>query len=206
MTVAITRIQRGTNAQLVATATRLYPLDGDVLDMTPGPQRGFWRIFEPAHLDCLGAHVDFRDTGQEAATYDHVVFDPPYVAKGGHATSTLGSMNERYGMLHVERSPMEQWQGQILPGVVEAHRLLRPRGLLWWKLQDYVTSGRVWWFTKLALHALDARGFDLVDEFILDGRPGPQPKRNADGTERRQAHARNAHSALMIARKRRATR
>lgn len=67
---------------------------------------------------------------------------------------------------------------------------------------DYVTGARVHWFTKLALDVLDDAGFDLVDEFILAGKPGPQPKTNPDGSPRRQVHARRAHSVLMIARRR----
>lgn len=241
--MSITRVQRGTNAELIATAQALYPMNGDVLDMTPGAAQGFWKKHRPAGLVMVNSDptlivngeitirpIDFRRIPWPGETFDHAVFDPPYVAKGGHATSTIGEMNARYGMLHVEKNPQMQWDLQIVPGVQEAHRLLRRGGILWWKLQDYVTSGRVWWFTKMALGALDNIGFDLVDGFILDGKPGPQPTTDkckacagtgdllefvddaltvpclaCDGTgavPRRQLHARNAHSELLIARKR----
>jgi hypothetical protein len=196
----ITAVQQGTNAQLIATAQALYPMSGQVFDMTPGPKLGFWSVFMPANLSLLHERDDFRQTCETSSQFDHVAFDPPYVTKGGHATSTISDMSERYGMLHVERSPMLQWRHQVLPGITEAHRLLKPGGLLWLKCMDYVTSGRVWWFSKLAFIALTTTGFDLVDEFILDGKPGPQPLTNLDGTPRRQVHAARAHSVLMIAR------
>lgn len=182
---AVTAVQRGTNAELIATAQALYPMNGSVLDLTPGPKQGFWTKHRPDGLQLLPPELDFRKTGL-TVTYDHVVFDPPYVTKGGHSTSTIGEMSDRYGMLHVEKDPMAQWDRQIVPGMREAHRLLEPGGLLWWKMQDYVTSGKVWWFTKMALGALAwagidfdgddiVQGFDLIDEFILAGNPGPQP-------------------------------
>jgi len=198
---ALTRVQRGTNADLIAAAQALYPMDGLVVDLTPGTKGGFWKKHQPDHLFLLPDSADFRRTHWPAGMFHHAVFDPPYVAKGGHKTSTIHEMNDRYGMLHVEKNPTLQWELQIIPGVKEAHRLLRRRGLLWWKLQDYVTAGRTHWFTKSALGELDAIGFELVDGFILDGKPGPQPKMNRDGTPRRQVHARNAHSELLIARK-----
>jgi hypothetical protein len=105
-------------------------------------------------------------------------------------------------------------------------------------MQDYVTSGKIWWFTKMALQELAwtadgfdgeiVGGFDLVDEFILDGHPGPQPLTDkckecaGEGTKslsgmpgmlhcpacngtgkvsRRQVHARRAHSVLMVCKK-----
>lgn len=197
----ITAVQQGTNAELVATAHALYPMGERVLDLTPGDELGFWSRVVPLGLHLLPPGRDFRRTGGRGGCWSDVVFDPPYVAKGGHSTSTIGAMNKRYGMLHVERNPDLQWRRQMVPGCVEAHRLLEPGGRLWFKLQDYVTGGRVHWFTKLALPALTDVGFTLVDEFILDGRPGPQPTRNPDGTPRRQVHARRAHSVLLIARK-----
>jgi len=177
----IKAVQRGTNAALIATAQALYPMDGMVLDLTPGDSLGFWKEHTPDRLELLPGGFDFRRTVYDDGQFDDVVFDPPYVTKGGHATSTIDEMNTRYGMLHVEATPMAQWERQIVPGLVEAKRILRRpvkgqrAGRLWFKLQDYVTSGHVWWFAKLALTALDVVGFDLVDEFILDGHPGPQP-------------------------------
>lgn len=231
MTVENKRIKsvtQGTNAHLIATAQKLYPMNGAVLDLTPGEKLGFWKEFRPEILHLLGRDTDFRSTPFPPEVFDHVVFDPPYVAKGGHSTSTIPEMNKRYGMLHVERNPLMQWQYQILPGIREAHRLLVKDGLLWFKLQDYVTSGKVWWFTKESYRDLAVIGFDLEDEFILDGNPGPQPlttKCNACqgsgrvyqhmaisfecpvcegvGTlPRIQKHAAKAHSVLQIARKR----
>lgn len=240
-------IQRGTNSELVATAAQLYPLDGYVLDLTPGDALGFWTKVQPANLHVLRtgdfrdvragsppAHIAPRDGAvsparpHDDAMWDAITFDPPYVTKGGHATSTTHDMNARYGMLHVERNPPLQWQRQIVPGFREVYRLLAPGGRGWIKVMDYVTGGKVHWFTKLALPALTEIGFQLEDELILHGHPGPQPgdrtricpgcrgtgtvkPRQDDrpclicnGAKRvasRQQHARRSHSVLLIARK-----
>lgn len=230
MSAPITRIQTGTNAELIATAQALYPMEGRVLDLTPGTAEGFWTKHRPDELGLL-RDEDFRRTELPGASYAHVVFDPPYVAKGGHKTSTISEMNDRYGMLHVEKNPELQWSRQIVPGIAEAHRLIADDGLLWFKCMDYVTAGRVHWFTKRALALFQATGwFELVDEFLLNGHTGPQPTTTkcgkckgsgqmsfglpSNGPEkcsfcdgagaipRRQVHARNTHSALLIARKR----
>jgi len=204
----VTAIQSGTNAELIAVASTLYPLTGAVLDLTYGTSGGFWNVTRPDDLTAIHnppAHddpIDFRDVPWPDAQFDHVIYDPPYVAKGGHTTSTIGGMNDRYGMLTEGRNPREQWETVVLPGLSEAARLVRRKGLVWFKCMDYVTGGRVHWFTKMALGALDERGLQLEDEFILAGRPGPQPTVNRDGTPRRQCHAARAHSVLMIARKR----
>lgn len=230
---AITSVQEGTNGELIATAQALYPMNGLTLDMTPGTKQGFWSKFAPNNLVFLKAGSDFRSTSLQHGAFDDVVFDPPYVAPGGRSTSTIGEMNDRFGMQDTESTPFGQWNTQIVPGVWEAHRLLKPNGLLWFKCCDYVSSGKVHWFTKHALPMLDQVGFTLVDEFILAGHTGPQPLTDkckacdgcgtvpqspgqpcdgyteceackGSGTKpRRQVHARRAHSVLMIARKRR---
>lgn len=192
------RVFQGNNGSLVATVAQLYPLHGDVLDLTPGKALGFWNTIRPDGLVLLNGAapdlgpgltvrpIDFRAVPWPDAQFDHVVFDPPYVAKGGHDTSTLGEMNERYGMLTDGKNPREQWERVILPGLTEAARLLRSGGLLWFKCMDYVTGGKVHWFAKEALVELAQRGLVLEDEFILAGRPGPQPLtdrcRACDGT------------------------
>ncbi len=211
----IKTIQQGTNGQLIATANKLYPLKGHGIDMTYGDKGGFWSVLTPTVLawsggifertdltmDILSSWEDYRSVLVEGRTYDWVTFDPPYMVPGGRKTSTTPGMNSRYGIHHTEKTPALQWERQILPGISEANRVLKKNGMLWLKLMDYVSSGKVHWYTKLALPALEERGFRLIDEFILDRGTGPQPKTNLNGTPRRQVHARNAHSVLMIARK-----
>ena len=200
----IQTVQQGTNAKLIATAQKLYPMAGAVCDLTYG-KGAFWSAFRPDDLSYINPihnpDFDFRDTWWSDDTFDHVVFDPPYVAPGGRNTSKLADFNARYGMHHTERTPNAQWL-VIGEGLREAARIVKPKGLVWFKCMDYVSSGRVHWFTKEALNLLASRGLELEDEFILAGRPGPQPSKNPDGSDRRQVHAARSHSSLMIARKR----
>lgn len=165
----------GNNSSLIASASRLYPLDGVVLDLTYGIEGGFWKVIRPAGLFWLPSSADFRATGLPDAAARHVIYDPPYVSKGGHDTSTITEMNERYGMLTEGRNPTQQWRQVIVPGLAEAARLCEPGGDVWFKLMDYVTGGKVHWFTKLALAEIERVGLRLEDEFVLVGSLGPQP-------------------------------
>lgn len=212
------------NAELVVDVVRLYPLNHTTVDMTYG-LGNFWTLLQPAHLvahdldPAKGDGVDWRALPEDDGTVETVVFDPPYVAKGGKETSTINQMNDAYGMLTTEKDPMLQWD-KIVLGLEEAARITKPGGRLWFKAMNYVTGGRRFHFIRMAYDEMDRVGFDVVDEFLLVGGPGPQPKTNPIrkprddmaplldldeepvGTERGQDHARNNYSLLIIGRRR----
>lgn len=195
-----------TNGELIADVARLYRhrIGPVVVDATYGRNGGFWTHWRPDGLICHDLYeldgVDFRHLPEATGTVDVLVLDPAYVAVGGRNTSTLptGGMTGAYGMHTTEATPEAQWK-VILDAVTEAHRVLRPGGLLWLKLMDYVTGGRVCWFTLRALADLAARGFALDARFAVTNTGGPQPVRNRNGTLRRQQHPRNNISFLYVA-------
>lgn len=197
------------NGEMMADVVQLYPLTNLVVDVTWG-EGAFWSEVDPRQIPGVRfvAHdlykldgVDWRALPEADGTVSALIFDPPYVARGGHDTSTLDSMNDAYGMLTTEENPDLQWF-KIVGGIEEAGRVVKVGGLLMLKVMNYVTSTERQHFLRYAYDEMDRVGFDVIDEFLLVTKAGPQPKRNPDGTERRQVHPRNNWSALIVGRRR----
>lgn len=214
------------NGVLIAQAARLWVADDDlVMDVTYG--RGlFWTVFRPAKLICHDKYkldgVDFRELPEPDCSADVVVFDPPYMAPGGRVTSTIGEMNDRYGLVDVPKNPQETRELHE-GGIKECARVLVPGGRLFVKTMDYISGGRLQKGRHHAVATAEACGLEQVDEFIHHGGLGPQPKTNpirtcpcvADevpatecdrcqgtgelgGEIRRQVHSRRSHSFLLV--------
>lgn len=196
----------GNNAEMIVDVAKIWPLDGLTVDVTFG-KGAFWSLLTPelfvAHdLDPeKGDGVDWRALPESSGSVTTLVFDPPYVAPGGRETSTIDSMNDAYGMLTTEKDPAAQW-AKIIGGFTEAARVVKVGGRLWFKVMNYVEGGDRWHFTRMAYDEMDAVGFDVVDEFVLVGGPGPQPKVSPSGKIRNQEHARNNYSTLIIGQRR----
>lgn len=196
-------VVKGNNANLIIQAAKLWIKPGDnVLDVTFGGGK-WWTRWCPQGLhahDLALDGVDFRVLPEADGSIDVVVFDPPYTAKGGRKTSGISGFDDRYGLRDAGKSPLDV-QMDIGGGISEAYRVLKPKGILLLKVADYISSGK---FVQGHAHAVDAAidvGFEQVDELIHWGRTGPQPKKNRDGSPRRQVHSRRAHSFLCVFRK-----
>lgn len=187
-----------TNADLIADVAQLGYLQKEdrILDPTFG--RGlWWTQWQPAHLhkhDLLLDGVDFRNLPYEDGYFDSIAFDPPYVSVGGRKTTTIPDFHNRYGMTDAPSSPASL-QILINEGLTEMYRLLRKRGILLCKVQDYISSGKFWdgthWTTDHAYHL----GFEKVDRLEHMGSTRAQP------SGRRQVHARRNLSTLFVFRK-----
>lgn len=132
---------------------------------------------------------------------DVTVFDPPYVSIGGRETSTIPKFLESYGLRDAASHPRALHAYNMF-GLCEACRITKPGGIVLVKCMDYVSSGKTQQATRWMLDdAEEETPLRLVQRFIHVGGPGPQPKVNLDGTERRQVHARNNYSVLYIFKK-----
>lgn len=198
MTAIKSVIEARRNGPLLAAAAELWIGATDlVIDVTYG-RGNFWTEYRPVHLvmhDIALDGVDFRQLPEADGSVDVVVFDPPYIAQGGRATSTAQEFIARYGLVDAPKSVRES-QELIGAGMKEATRVLRRDGRLFVKCMDYVNGGRY----VLGRHHVVATALDLgleqVDEFVHYSGTGPQP------SGRRQFHSRRAHSLLCVFKKR----
>lgn len=189
--MGINEYPRG-NAQLIEAVRDLgYLRDGRrIIDLTYGLGT-FWSRWRPKRLVTNDQdvrygtyHDDFTATRWRDASFDAVVFDPPYKLNG-----TDQGEGERYGV-HVPT----RWQDRmelIHDGVVECARIVKPGGYVLVKCMDQVCSGRVRWQTMEVRDWGRALGLTLEDRLdMVSFRPQP------DG--RRQVHARRNASTLLV--------
>lgn len=186
------------NAELILDCRRLGYLRDEwrTLDPTAG-RLTWWKLWRPTTLICHDKDLDgtdFRKLDYPDDHFDAIAYDPPFVCKGGRATSGITEMDERYGQDDAPATPA-LLQGLINDGLTEMYRLVHPGGIVLVKVMDYVSSGKLFegtFFTRL--HAGEL-GFKTFDRFEYIGTPGPQPP------GRRQVHARNNVSTLFVFRK-----
>ena len=138
---------------------------------------------------------DNQDMPFENRTFDVVVYDPPHIPNQGKDKSK--DFNTRFGL--VLKSSMEQgynFTHLYPPFVKEAYRVLRPEGVMFCKIADYVHGHRFQWAHIALVEAAVEAGFTACD-CIVKLRKGPiiDPKwKNAH-------HARRQHCYWIIFRK-----
>lgn len=185
--------ERRNNAEAIHDAAELGYINGLVLDMTYGKGR-FWKLYRPDNASFYTNDLDRSTTAHYNDDFTHlmwpndkfdtVVFDPPYKLNGtgGSHPSDAG-----YGVANKGKDRL----GLIYLGLVEAIRVCAPNGHILVKCQDQVVSGQKVW-TTFAIHRVcRANDLRLVDQLhVRSYRPQP--------AGRRQVHARQDYSTLMV--------
>ena len=173
----------------------------DILDATVNEGR-FWRgskrkivgmdidpKFEPDIL------ADNRAMPCKDASFDVVVYDPPHIPNQGKDKSK--DFASRFGL--VVKSPLEHGYNlthTFRPFLKEAHRVLRPEGVLFCKIADYVHGHRFQWaHVEMILAAVEI-GFTACD-CIVKVRKGPI----TDPRWKKAHHARRHHCYWLVFRK-----
>lgn len=174
------------NARLFEAAAKLWIKPDDVVvDPTFG-KGSFYKRFRPVNLIATDLDpekcpdspygIDFRELPMDSGMADVVVFDPAYVVPGGRETSTIGEMNEAYGMGTTEANLASQWI-VITDGLVECVRVLRPRGIIMVKCMNYISSASYHNIHADMIELMRSLGLKQVDQFMLVKKSGgPQPK------------------------------
>jgi hypothetical protein len=187
-------VRCATNGPLLAAAAQLWIGPDDVvLDVTYG--RGmFWTHYRPEHLvahDLALDGVDFRQLPEADASVDVVIFDPPYITTGVATQPETQRLHDAFGLVGGDYS-ISDLKELFAAGMKEATRVLKPKGRLFVKCMDFVTSGRLVLAHHHVVTTALGLGLEQVDEFIHNAGTGPQPE------GRRQVHSRRAHSFLCI--------
>jgi len=184
------------NAALIAEA--VVPLgyirpEDRLLDLTYGRgkwwtryhHRGFFvaLVDDDDAADSVGGEVavayvgkDYRNLSREfdEGEMDVVVFDPPYIAMGGRATSGMGEFMDRYGLENAATTPAKL-HADNAAGLAEAHRIVVPGGLVLVKCAPYISSGRRQEGDDWMREAAFDLGMRVVDKFIHVGDVRAQP-------------------------------
>ncbi len=135
-------------------------------------------------------HMPFRE-----GSFDVVVFDPPHIPNQGKDQSK--DFNTRFGLV-LKSSAENGYNFSYLypPFVQEAYRVLKPEGILFCKITDYVHGHRFQWAHIELIKAAEAVGFCPCD-CIVKVRQGPI----MDPKWRTAHHARRHHCYWLIFRK-----
>jgi SAM-dependent methyltransferase len=160
----------GEDSELLERMLNFYPRrrPEKILDATVNGGR-FWRgskrpvtgmDIDPRHKPDIVA--DNTDMPFDGESFDVVVYDPPHIPNQGKDNEK--DFNTRFGL--VLKSPKENgytFTHTFPPFLKEAYRVLRPEGVLFCKIADYVHHHRYQWAHIEMVNAATARGFTACD-------------------------------------------
>lgn len=117
-----------------------------------------------------------------------IMFDPPFVA--GHTKDKpTGIIGERfYGFRYIP--DLWAWYDKCIP---EFHRVLKKDGILIFKCQDTVSSGKQWFSHVHIINEAEKAGFICKDMFVLLAK-----SRMIGHNHANQKHARKFHSYFLV--------
>jgi SAM-dependent methyltransferase len=191
------------DAELLEKMLRFYPRKRPtrILDATVNQGR-FWvgssqpvvgMDINPRYKpDVVG---DNRNMPFKAEEFDVVIYDPPHIPNQGR--DRVKDFGKRFGL--GEKSPSKNgynFSHLYPPFVAEAYRVLRPEGVLFCKIADYIHNHRHQWAHIELVRAAVAAGF-LACDCIVKVRKAPivDPKWKA------AHHARRQHCYWLVFRK-----
>ena len=124
-----------------------------------------------------------------------MILDPPFLAtKGKSLTEDTGNrINRRFSVFPDERS-LHRFYADILR---EAHRVLKEVGILIFKCQDKVSSGKQYMTHVFVVNTAVETGFYPKDLFVLLAKN----RLVADWQTKHQKHARKYHCYFLVFRK-----
>lgn len=122
------------------------------------------------------------------ASISSIMFDPPFVAGHTKARPT-GIIGQRFHGFPTVRRLWEFYDASLL----EFYRILEPNGVLVFKCQDTVSSGKQWLSHVHIVNEAERVGFYTKDLFILLAKNRIQGHNHAN-----QKHARKYHSYFIV--------
>lgn len=142
----------------------------------------------PDTIACSAVDLPFID--HEISS---LMFDPPFLATTGpslKSTDANNYINKRFGVFASEKLLHEFYESSL----AEFYRVLDRKGILIFKCQDKVSSGKQW-FSHILIHQMAEKiGFYALDLFILLAKN----RIVADWQKQNQKHARKYHSYFWV--------
>ena len=180
----------------------LYVQHGStVADVTYG-EGVFWRNVRPGLYDVkptdIKTGIDCRNLPYNDAEIDCVVLDPPYMhSPGGSAHQSHQAFEKYYANNRSGGQTRRKYHDAVLDlyiqAGIEAHRVLRDRGVFIVKCQDEVCANQQRFTHVEIMNAYEEMGFVAEDLFVV-------VRKNRPGVSRmiKQVHARKNHSYFLI--------
>lgn len=139
--------------------------------------------------------ADARQLPLEDNSISCMMFDPPFLATTGKslAEGNGNRINRRFGVFPNEQSLHRFYRDALR----EAHRVLKPGGILIFKCQDKTSSGKQYFSHVFIMNEAEKAGFYPLDLFILLAKT----RLVADWQTRNQRHARKYNSFFWVFRK-----
>ena len=124
-----------------------------------------------------------------------MMFDPPFLATTGKSLreGKGNIINRRFGVFSSEDELFRFYRDAL----TEVHRVLKPDGILIFKCQDKVSSGKQYWSHVFVMNEAVKAGFYPLDLFILLAKT----RLVADWQARNQQHARKFASFFWVFKK-----
>ena len=196
-------VWEGEDSELLELMLNFYPREypQSILDVTMNAGR-FWRGSQRPIIG-LDLNPRYRPTivGDNLhlpfcnECCDVIVYDPPHIPNQGKDRSK--DFNTRFGL--VLKSSAENgynFSHLYRPFVCEAYRVLKPEGILFCKITDYVHNHRFQWAHIELIQAAMSTGFQPCD-CIVKVRKGPI----VDPKWKVMHHARRHHCYWLVFRK-----
>lgn len=152
----------------------------------PQPQLKF--DIEPQYPDVIKASAN--NLPLDDASVQSVIFDPPFMAS--KSPNNPGKIKSRFTAFNSITEMWEMYQSSL----VEFWRILRPGGIVVFKCQDAVSSGKNWFsHFQIEKYAREI-GYEQLDLFVLGSKHVM-----ISSTWKRQMHARKSHSYFIVLQK-----
>lgn len=178
---------------------------GSVLDATANARR-MWKgvrhdgpvtymdIDPEMKPDVVG---DFTKMLFDAGSFDAIVFDPPHLPAAAASAASLPQMVDNYGLKQAPHA--DNVSACFAPFLSEAFRVLRPDGMIFAKIKDYVHNHRYQWSTVDFVMAVRAvPGLTPCEHIIKRDPCGGNLK---SGRWEKSHHARVTHCSWIVVRK-----
>lgn len=168
---------------------------GPALPFKPSIRMDLTPVWKPSKTDPtaesteVNLQADARSLPFQNASLRSIVSDPPFI----HAAGAESIMGKRFGSYPSQLALRQMYWKALM----EMQRCLVPGGLLIWKTQDIIESGKQnWTHTEIMSNARTC-GIPVIDIFILVRKATIMGHNHHE----RQLHARKNHSYAIVCRK-----
>jgi hypothetical protein len=193
----------GEDSVLLEQMLNFYPRSEPerILDATVGG----WRFWKNSSRPVVGMDLKLRNRptviGNNAcipfrvSSFDVVVYDPPHVPNQGK--DKLKDFTSRFGLgVRSTKENGYSFSHTFPPFLKEAYEILKPEGILFCKVTDYIHDHRYQWAHVDLIKAAEAAGFVACD-CIIKARKGPI----VDPKWKTAHHSRRQHAYWLVFRK-----